>query len=212
MEKTLEEYNKLFPAFSVTEFTGDCEVVETNPASDRDFQKLTISDSKGFVFPRTYAGESISFYSKAKSPAPMLSNCDGLFFAKIGERKCLFACELKSSFDSDTIFHAREQIIGTILRFRAHANMLQTRPNWEYHGVIVSYEPSIEKLVGLKKLTNNEARFAQALCALRHKDFYGNIANSYYYPLDMPDLRFHYIGVPNRQNTYNIPIQTLVNL
>lgn len=124
----------------------------------------------------------------------------------------MFLCELKSTFDSSQIFHAREQIIGTLMRLKAKASILQTQVDWEYHGVIVSYEPTDRQLDALNKLSSNDGRFAKTLCAKRHKLIRNELAQKYYHPLSIPDLNIHYVAVPNRNPEYELDMQTLINL
>ena len=98
MDATIEEFGKLYPTYATSHFEKECEIVETAPKSDLDFRRLVVSGGEGYAFPRELAGDSVSFYSKAGCQDPMLLNSDGIFFAEINGRKCLFVCELKSSF------------------------------------------------------------------------------------------------------------------
>lgn len=95
MDATIEEFGKLYPAYATLYFKDECEIVETAPKSDLDFRRLVVSGGEGYAFPRELAGDSVSFYSKAGCQEPMLLNSDGIFFAEVDGRKCLFVCELK---------------------------------------------------------------------------------------------------------------------
>lgn len=212
MEQAIEEFNQLYPNYKAEVFERQCEIVETSPMSERDFCRLVVTNANGYLFPRELAGATVSFYEKAQSPAPMRFNCDGIFFSEIEGRKCIFACELKSSFDSTAIFHAREQIVGTLLRLRAKFGMLQTRPDWEYHGLIVSYEPTMSQLVSINKLRSNDARFSLYLSKNKHKLINGKYAERFYKPLAIPNLTIHYVGVPNRQPIYQLGLDAIVGL
>ena len=149
MNTAIAEFNLLYPRFEAHSFNTQCEVVETNPRTPSDFQRFVVKDVCGYVFPRELAKATVSFYDKAGCPDPMRLNCDGIFCAEVNNKKCMFLCELKSTFDSSQIFHAREQIIGTLMRLKAKASILQTQVDWEYHGVIVSYEPTDRQLDAL---------------------------------------------------------------
>ena len=111
-----------------------------------------------------------------------------IFFAEVDGRKCLFVCELKSSFGVAQISHAKEQIVGTLLRLQAQLSILQSLPEWEYHGVIVSYEPTGSQLVVASKLTSRAASFSRYLCTKKHKLISSSIANKYYAPLADRDM------------------------
>lgn len=212
MNTAIAEFNLLYPRFEAHSFNTQCEVVETNPRTPSDFQRFVVKDACGYVFPRELAKATISFYDKAGCPDPMRLNCDGIFCTEVNNKKCMFLCELKSTFDSSQIFHAREQIIGTLMRLKAKASILQTQVDWEYHGVIVSYEPTDRQLDALNKLSSNDGRFAKTLCAKRHKVIRNELAQKYYHPLSIPDLNIHYVAVPNRNPEYELDMQTLINL
>lgn len=212
MDATIKEFSKLYPAYATSYFEKECEIVETAPQSEKDFRRLLVSGGEGYVFPRGFAGDSVSFYSKAGCQDPMLLNSDGIFFAEVDGRKCLFVCELKSSFGVTQISHAKEQVVGTLLRLQAQLSILQSLPEWEYHGVIVSYEPTDNQLVVASKLTSRDASFSKYLCTKKHKLISSSIANKYYAPLALPDINIHYVAVPDRKNEYQVDLRELIRL
>lgn len=110
------------------------------------------------------------------------------------------------------ISHAKEQIVGTLLRLQAQLSILQSLPEWEYHRVIVSYEPTGSQLVVASKLTSRDASFSRYLCAKKHKLISSSIANKYYAPLALPDVNIHYVAVPDRQNEYQVDLRELLRL
>lgn len=211
MNKVISEFNQLYPKFKVQPFNTQCEIIETN-ARQYDFKRLVVKNINGYVFPRDLAQATVSFFDRAGSQDPMKFNCDGIFCAEVNNKKCLFLCELKSTFDSSQIFHAREQIIGSLLRLKAKTSILQTHLDWEYHGVIVSFKSTDIQLVAVNKLNSNDGRFAKALTSLNHKVIKKENANKYYYPLSIPDLNIHYVAVPDRQTEYEMDMHTLINL
>lgn len=212
MDLTIEEFGKLYPAYATSYFKDECEIVETAPKSELDFRRLVVSGGDGYAFPRELAADSVSFYSKAGCKDPMLLNSDGVFFSEVDGRKCLFICELKSSFGVTQISHAKEQIVGTLLSLKAQLGILQTLPDWEYHGVIVSYEPTDNQLVYASKLTSRDASFSRYLCAKKHKQISSSIANNFYAPLALPDITIHYVAVPDRKNEFQVDLRELLNL
>lgn len=212
MEATLEEFGTLYPKYASSLFEGVCEVIETEPKNELDFRRFVITDGNGYTFPREFAADTVSFYGKSKSPDPMKFNCDGIFFSEIEGRKCLFVCELKSSFSASQIAHAKEQIMGTVLRLKAQMSILQTQPNWEVHGIIVSYEPTENQLMMVNKLSSLDASFSKYLITKGHKEILAKRANRYYAPLAMPDITIHYVAVPDRKTEYQMTLKDLVNL
>lgn len=212
MDLTLDEFGQLYPNYKVSLFEESCEVIETAPQSDLDFRRFVVTGRNGYVFPREFAADTVSFYAKSRSPAPMKFNCDGIFFSEIEERKCLFICELKSSFGATQIAHAKEQIMGTALRIKAQTSILQTRPDWEIHGVIVSFEPTQSQIVMINKLTTMDASFSRNLYTKGHKEITAEMSKRHYAPMAMPDITIHYVAVPDRQVEYQIKIDDLVKL
>lgn len=206
-EPAIEEFNQLYPHYAAKPFEDACDVEE--PAQDA-FNRLTVTGCSGFAFPRCLAGDSMSFYSKAESPDPMRFNSDGMFLTEVDGRRCLFVCELKSTFDSCQIAHAKEQIVGTLLRLKAQMSILQSKPNWEYHGVIVSYEPTMEQLACLCKLTSRDAKFSSYLCVKKHKQISALLGCRYYKPLDFPNMFIHYVPVPERKRDIKVNLRDLL--
>ena len=102
--------------------------------------------------------------------------------------------------------------MGTLLRLQAQLSILQSLPEWEYHGVIVSYDPTGSQLVVASKLTSRDASFSRYLCAKKHKLISSSIANKYYAPLALPDVNIHYVAVPDRQNEYQVDLRELLRL
>lgn len=194
MEKYIEEFNLLYPNYKANSFTGKCMIADPNCNPITDFLELTVSGCDGALFPLNFASDSIGFYDKAGSRDPMKFNCDGVFWTKYHGKNYLIVCELKSSFVPDNIFHAKEQIVGTLLRLNSKFHILQTQPDWEVHGLIVSFLPSSERLVNVNKLHGAFAKFASYLYVQKHKDLDKSICDKMYYPLQVPNFRIHYLG------------------
>lgn len=206
-EPTIEEFNQLYPCYAASPFANGCKVEE--PAPDA-FNRLIVTDCYGYAFPRSLAADSMSFYSKAESPDPMRFNSDGIFLTETEGRWCLFVCELKSSFDPAQIAHAKEQIVGTLLRLKAQMSILQAKPNWEYHGVIVTYEPTEGQFMNVSKLTSRDAKFSSYLYTRKRKQIKASVACNFYKPLDLPDICVHYVAVPDRKKEHQVSLRDLM--
>lgn len=133
---------------------------------------------------------------RIRSQDPMRSNCDGIMFTKINGREALVMCELKSSFDVEAVFHAKEQIVGSLMRLRAQLSILQSYKNCELHGLIVTYLPKTEKLTQMKTLVDRKSLFAKALFSTGKYEMQACKCKSYYTPIDVPGIKLHYLGVP----------------
>lgn len=99
----------------------------------------------------------------------MLLNSDGIFFAEVDGRKCLFVCELKSLLWRCSNQSCQGTDCGNFVALAGSGSILQSLPEWEYHGVIVSYEPTGSQLVVASKLTSRAASFSRYLCTKKHK-------------------------------------------
>ena len=212
MEATLEEFGILYPKYATSLFEESCEVIEPEPNSESEFRHFIVTGGNGYVFPREFAADTVSFYGKSKSPDPMRLNSDGIFFSEIDDRKCLFICELKSTFSTSQIAHAKEQIMGTVLRLKAQMSILQTQPDWEIHGVIVSFEPTENQIISVNKLTSKDASFSKYLFTKGHKVITAEMSKVHYAPMAMPDITIHYVAVPERKTEYQMTLSELLNL
>lgn len=212
MEKYIKEFNLLYPNYQTKDFVGKCVIADPNCNPESDFLELTVTGCDGNLFPMNFASDSISFYTKASSREPMMQNCDGIFFTEYKDKKYLFVCELKSSFVPENIFKAKEQIVGTLMRLNSKCSILQTLPNWEVHGLIVSYAPSTERLVNISKEKSVQAQFSSYIYSQKHKVLLKNMCDRMYYPLDVPSFCIHYLGVPYMQQKYSIGIEDILKL
>lgn len=212
MDKTLEAFNSLYPVYKTVPFESFCVISEPKAESDTDFLRLDITECDGEQFPFDFAGQSIGFYDKANSREPMKSNCDGLFYTYKNGKKLLFLCELKSKFSTQEICHAKEQIVGTLIRLKAQLSILQAQPEWEIHGVIASYKPSTESLTSVKTNKDYMSKFSLNLWALKHKELNSERCDKFYAPISVPNITIHYVGVPYGQQHYQIPLQEILNL
>lgn len=212
MEEYIKEFNSLYPQYSLLPFDDSCSISDPNCDHDKDFLQLDITGCRGGLFPMSFAQDSIGFYDKAKSREPMLFNCDGLLMAEIEDNVHLILCELKSAFIPENILHAKEQIVGTLMRLNAQSAILQHTPDWEIHGLIVSYEPSTERLVEISKSDNYSNHFSRNIYSKKHITLDKSRCRSNYYPLNVPSFCIHYLGVPDRQQTYTIDVKELLKL
>ena len=212
MDPWINQFNRLYPAYKTTTFYKVCSIKEPGADSPVNFLQLDITSCNGEQFPYQFAGDSNGLYTKANSQDPMKFNCDGIFCTTYQEKNILMLCELKSKFQTKEICHAKEQIIGTLIRLKAQMSILQAKPDWEIHGVIASYEPTVESLTHIKDLEDYSSRFAKNIYSNRHKLLTAAMCRQPYDPLSVPDITIHYVGVPRGQQTYQIPLADILNL
>lgn len=198
MIELIRQYNILYPKFATMPYNHqDCIIKELKVAnSDKDLLSLTVNDFSGEQFPYEFAGKTTSFYENSGSIDPMRLSCDGIMFTKINGREALVMCELKSGFDIEQIYHAKEQIVGSFMRLRAQLSILQSYKNCELHGLIVSYLPKTEKLTQIKNLIDRKSIFAKTLYSTGTYEMQASKCKSFYTPIDVPGIHLHYYGVP----------------
>lgn len=213
MKTLIEHFDKLYPNYSSKEFEG-CHVVrEKENECDKAFHELTINDIEGYEIPNKIAKDSTSFYTKANSRQPMNHDCDGIFFSEYSGQKYLFLCELKSTFASQEIQKAKEQIIGSYLKMHSLLSLLQSyrKDEIEVRGLIVSFKPNVERLLAIEKKSESDKSCHFCSCLYRDNKYVMPQKNSerYYAPLCVPGLTIHYVGVPDSQQEYAINFNSL---
>lgn len=170
-----------------------------------------------------------SFFQQAQSPSIFHSDCDGimLFDGNNGE-KYIFLSELKSTFDSSDIYHAKDQIISSYLKINMVMHLLYAynREDYIVKGFIFSYPPQKSYLQELYKQQmmnpstgryKTEAEFVLDLC-------YGSNKISFLRPTDCHCLKnlplgdrgifdkieFHFVEVPVGQQSITLDVQQFI--
>lgn len=110
------------------------EVVWTNS----DFQNIDQLIVKDFT----------SFFQTAGAAGLFYDDCDNIMMFEKDGQKYLFFSELKSNFDSQDVYHAKDQIISSYLKINLLLNLI---PNYKTEdfivkGFIFSYPPDQEYL------------------------------------------------------------------
>lgn len=206
MAGIIDEFGTLYPNFSFSPVNGRCIIKDEDTENKpKDFLELTIENFVGHQLPYSFAGQSTSFYNKAASKAPMQSNCDGLLYSEYLNQKVFTLIELKSGFNTDNIDHAKEQILGTLMRLKAQISILQSYSgDYVFRGVIASYTPTTELLTNIKTMTSHGAKFAKTMASLGHVHLEKSVCNRFYSPLDVPDIDIKYIPIPFGHQHYTI--------
>lgn len=213
MKTLIDQFDNLYPNYSSTTFTDYFVVREKENVRENAFLELIINGIDGYEIPNIVAKDSTSFYAKAQSREPLNHDCDGIFFSEYAGKKFLFICELKSSFSSQEILKAKEQIIGSYLKIHSLLSLLQQyrKDEIEVRGLIVSFKPEVERLLAIEKRAESDrsCRF----CSLLYKEqkyIMPKIkCEKFYNPLCVPDLTIHYVGVPDHQQTFTIDFASL---
>ena len=220
--KTLKiNFDKAYPAFSPEYFTDSCKVEEPENADKEAFRELTLTGFDGYSFPHHLVANTISFAKKAQENLikpgnhcdVMRLNCDKVVLFELEGQKYMLFCELKSTFSSYEIGHAKDQIVGSLVKIRSLFHTLQGVKLDEYKpiGLIVSFQPTDEQINALSKNEDMKSAFAVMLNADRKYNMPEKNTNRYFHPLNVGTIDFYYLPVPERQKTYSVDINTIIH-
>lgn len=220
--KTLTiNFDKAYPAFSPVSFTGSCKVEEPENAGKEAFRELTLTGFDGYSFPHDLVANTVSFAKQAQNNLlrsgnhsdVMRLNCDKVVLFELEGQKYMLFCELKSTFSSDEIVHAKDQIVGSLVKIRSLFHTLQGVKLDEYKpiGLIVSFQPTDEQINALSKNEDRKSAFAVRLNANRKCHMPEERTNWYFHPLNVGTIDVYYLPVPGRQKTYSVDINTIIN-
>lgn len=216
MRRLIEEYNKLFPAFAsdgvvVRDYTFD----EVNNKDKKDtFRRLTVNGMDGIVIPSVMVKEDTSFFQKSGSSDILKEDCDGIFFTEQDGRKCIYLCELKSTFSTQQINKAKNQIIGSYLKLHSLLSLLQSYDanEWTVKGIITSFVPDEEQrafLLRQKERGDKLGGFCYNLYRDKKYCMSKMACGTFYAPMNVPELTLYYVSVPDRKPEYAVDFKAL---
>ena len=220
--KTLKiNFDKAYPAFSPEYFTDSCKVEEPENADKVAFRELTLTGFDGYSFPHDLVANTVTFADRAQNNllrsgihcGVMRLNCDKVVLFELEGQKYMLFCELKSTFSTDEIVHAKDQIVGSLVKIRSLFHTLQEVKLDEYKpiGLIVSFQPTDEQINALSKNEDMKSVFAIRLNADRKYNMPEVNTNRYFHPLNVGTIDFYYLPVPERQKTYSVDINTIIH-
>lgn len=220
--KTLKiNFDKAYPAFSPEYFTDSCKVEEPENADKEAFRELTLTGFDGYSFPHDLVANTVTFADRAQNNllssgnhcGVMRLNCDKVVLFELYGQKYMLFCELKSTFSSYEIGHAKDQIVGSLVKIRSLFHTLQGVKLDEYRpiGLIVSFQPTDEQINALSKNEDMKSVFAIRLNAERKYNMPEVKTNRYFHPLNVGTIDFYYLPVPGRQKMYSVDINTIIH-
>ncbi len=222
IEKLIDDFNKLYPAYKAESINGSCDIEETEhvTAPTCQFRKLTINHISGWQFPNSIIKDNTSFYSKSHRNNKLkpcheilTKDCDGIYCVEKDDKIVFYFCELKSSFTSQNIIKAKDQIVGSALKFVGLLGMMNCfdRENIIVKGVIASYKAEIEHSNAILKLGNEKGgKFCKDLLVNETYKMPHQKCMEYWDPLYCMDIDITYIGVPNKQQAFSIDIAAIM--
>lgn len=224
MEKVIEKYNDAYHALEAKSFEAKCSIIETeNKKKEETFYEIELTGFDGYQFPHDLSNKLSSFVTHSTKSSNKLSDnktthilgldCDGILLFEKDGRKYMLICELKSKpDDKQDILKARKQIVGSYIKMNALMGTLSGVKTSEYIpiGLIVSFLPMSSTINALSKAKDEESSFLTLLFKKNKVDFNKLVLNSIFKPFETTDISIYFCGVPNRQRTYSIDINTII--
>lgn len=217
MRQLIDEYDKLYPNYASTGVVEEDHTFDeiNNRGRPDTLQHLTINGINGIVIPSVIVKDDTSLFLKAGSIDILKGDCDGIFFTERNGQKYIYLCELKSSFSSQQISKAKDQLIGSYLKLHSLLSLLQSYnpTEWIVKGVIASFAPKAEQLAYLLK----QKEAGEKVCDFcynfnRDKRYYMPKLDCcrFYSPMNVPDFTLHYVSVPDKNVSYAVDFSELV--
>lgn len=220
MKTLTSNFNKAYPNFSSISFSDSCTIEEPENSDKDAFQELTLTGFNGYGFPHELVSNTVSFATSAQPSSlgddnhcnVLRLNCDKVVLFEMDGQKYMLFCELKSTFSADEIGHAKDQIVGSLVKVRSLFHTLQGVNLDEYTpiGLIVSFQPTDEIISAVSKNYDLKSSFALRLNADRRYQMPKDKTNNYFHPLDVGTIDLFYLPVPGRQKKYSVDIKTII--
>lgn len=212
MDKLANNFNTIYPSFAATKFNGKCSITEPENIGTNNFQEIILTSFDGFQFPHDLAQKTSSFPAIAHHDGVLQNDCDGIvLFEKNGQKYILF-CELKSSYYLENIVKAKNQLIGSYVKFKSLLSTLQGYESDKYKpiGLIISFEPTQEQLTNISKIQDNRSSFAISLNRNRYYIMPADKCDKFFCPLAVGCFEIYYVAVPDHKTTFSIDINTII--
>ena len=192
----VNNFNKAFPNCQMSYVSQSSSVIEQSNEDNGKFRELELININGYSFCDDFAGKLTSFANISGNDC-LLKNCDGIHIFEHNGEKYLMLSELKSSYNTESVFKAKEQLIGSSLNLMAVLHMLQGFDAKDYHifGVIAAYKPSDEVLSAISKCDDKKSTFAIQLNAGQSYFMPAQKCQRFYYPLNVGNFLIVYVPV-----------------
>ncbi|MBS5550582.1 MAG: hypothetical protein KHX53_00685 [Bacteroides sp.] len=215
MNQLCNEFGKIFPNYAPQPMNGKylCEEQE-HPGNPNTFRHFTLNQVEGYSIPNTLVKDDSSIFVKAGTKDLLREDCDGIFLTEQEGKKYLYLCELKSTFSTQQITKAKNQLIGSYLKLHSLFSLLQAYhpEEWIVKGIIVSFAPDTETVNLLSKNREQNKAYDFCFCLHRDKKYTMPAANcqQFFAPLNLPELTLHYLAVPGEQKEFSVNFRDLM--
>lgn len=124
-------------------------------------------------------------------------------------------CELKSSYATQPITKAKDQIIGSWLKLHSLMSLLQSYhpEEWQVRGIIASFTPTPEQeaaILRMKENGNEAGNFCYNLQRDRKYPMPEANCKSYFCPLNVPGITIYHVPVPYQTEAFGVNFDTLI--
>lgn len=219
------DLNNLFPKYSMEYCRDNISIKETSAQSK--VKELIWSNSCFQCIDATIVKDMTSFFQKAGSSDIFHNDCDGITIFEENGKKYLFLSELKSTFDSNDIFHAREQIISSYIKISMLMHLLRcyNKEDFIAKGFIVNLSPNENYLRDMYRAQflnrgNNyreESDFILKLCYGKEKKTVLKSTDCYKLktlPLGdkclFNEMELYYIEVPEKSSSIKLDVHDYI--
>lgn len=142
---------KVAPKYAAQEYKGQVDVLEHDAGAA--VRKVTWTSADFSHFDHSLAKDMTSFFQIAKSPDIFHLDCDGVVMFENNGKKYMFLTELKSKFATQTLYHAKTQIISSFLKTNMflHLSNCYKLEDYTIKGFIVGYAPAPDFTINMHK-------------------------------------------------------------
>lgn len=204
-----DDLKSIFPKYASTGYYKEVVTI-VEPNSGAKVKKVTWTGSNFQYIEPAIVKDMTAFFRTTGTPAVFHSDCDGIILFQEGEKKYLFFSELKSTFDSSDIYHAKDQIVSSFLKINMVMHLLPCYQKEDYivKGFIFSHPPKKSYLIDLHKehMMGSQSKYKTEADLVLDICYYDN---HIFRPIDFHCLKGLPIGgrgIFNQMELYHIPV------
>lgn len=167
------------------------------------------------------------FFSRNKAPDVFNWDCDGIIIFEENGNKYVFLSELKSSFSSSELYHAKDQLISSYIKVNMILHLLPgyNKQDYIFKAFIISLPANGSYIRDLHKELlftrgskyKTEAEFADELCNSANRCLTLK-ATECHELKDLPlgdnclfnELEFHFIEVPHGASSIDVDVHSYI--
>lgn len=118
-----DDFNHTFPKYVMNYSKDGVTIIESSPSAK--VKSVTWNGCGIQNFDTHIVKDMTSFFRIARASNILYDDSDGFFLFNVEGQKYMFINELKSTFDTREIYHARNQIVSTFIKMNMLLNLFQ---------------------------------------------------------------------------------------